>query len=213
MSLFYQLAYRLGVAPWEKASQTHGHLIAALIGREEAERKRPYGSALDLGCGRGFWTIELARRGWQVVGIDSVPKAIREARRRAEAAGVQARFVLGDVTALREAGVGTGFQLLLDLGCFHGLPEEARLAMGRGVTAVAAEDATLLELVWKPARRGPLPRGASPEDLDRAFRGWTIVADDPLASEALPEFLKNADPRCYRLRRSAGGKALVADLK
>ena len=65
---------------------------------------------------------------------------------------------------------------------------------------VAAPGATLLELTWKPARRGPLPRGASPLDLENAFRGWQIVANDPLDPAALPPFLRQADPRCYRLR-------------
>jgi len=51
VSPFYRIAYRLGFAPWEKASETHGHLISALIDREEPERTRPYGRALDLGCG------------------------------------------------------------------------------------------------------------------------------------------------------------------
>ena len=44
----------------------------------------------------------------------------------------------GDVTALREAGVGSGFRLVLDTGTFHGLTDAQREAMGREVTAVAA---------------------------------------------------------------------------
>lgn len=201
MSLFYRVAYRFGFTPWEKAFETHGHLIDALLDRHERGRMPPYGAALDLGCGSGIWTVELARRGWQTVGIDNVPVALDKARRRAEKSGVEVRFVHGDVTALRESGVGSGFQLLLDLGCFHGLNEEQRAAMGREVSAVAAPDAVLLELVWAPARRGPLPRGASRQDLTVAFRGWEIVADDPLDASALPGPLKNTDPRCFWLRR------------
>jgi SAM-dependent methyltransferase len=202
MSLFYKIAYRLGITPWERASETHGHLIAALLDREEAERKLPYGSALDLGCGTGFWAVELARRGWQVVGVDNVPKALSAARERAEAAGVEVRFVLGDVTALQDAGIGSGFRFLLDLGCFHGLNDKQRVTMGREVNAVAASDGVLLELVWAPAHRGPLPRGASRVDLEAAFRGWEVVGEDALDASALPSFLKNVAPRCYRLRRA-----------
>jgi SAM-dependent methyltransferase len=200
MSLFYQAAYRLGITPWEDASATHGHLIASLLEREESGRQPPFGPLLDLGCGSGYWAVWLARRGWNVVGIDNVPKAVRRARKRAQAAGVDIRFIGGDVTALSVAGVGSGFQFLLDLGCFHGLNDGQRAAMGREVSMVAAPGATLLELTWKPARRGPLPRGASPLDLENAFRGWQIVANDPLDPAALPPFLRQADPRCYRLR-------------
>jgi SAM-dependent methyltransferase len=68
--------------------------------RQGARRRRPpYGSALDLGCGSRRWSIELARRGWQVVGVDVVAKAVRRARRRAQDEGVDVTFVEGDVTA------------------------------------------------------------------------------------------------------------------
>ena len=147
MSLFYKIAYQLGITPWERATETHGHLIAALLDQEELGRDPPYGAALDLGCGTGFWTVELARRGWQAVGIDNVPKALRTARKRAAAAGIEARFVHGDITALQKAGVGNNFQFLLDLGCFHGLSDKQRTVMGREVNAVAAPEASLLELV------------------------------------------------------------------
>lgn len=63
--------------------------IDALIEREERERQQPYGTALDLGCGSGIWSVSLAKRGWDVTGIDVVPKAITRADRRAQEAGVR----------------------------------------------------------------------------------------------------------------------------
>ena len=61
----------------------------------------------------------LARRGWEVTGIDVIPKAVSGARRRADETGVVARFVEGSVTALRDAGVGTGYRLVLDVEWRH----------------------------------------------------------------------------------------------
>ena len=59
--------------------------VAARLDREEAERSRPLGRALDLGCGRGQYTPGLARRGWEAVGIDYVLAAIQAAAARAGA--------------------------------------------------------------------------------------------------------------------------------
>jgi methylase of polypeptide subunit release factors len=107
MSLFYKLAYAIGFTPWENAA-THrpaAEQVSALFDREQDERRPPYGSALDLGCGTGHWTIDLALRGWQVTGIELVSNAVSKARERAKDAGVDVQFIQGDVTALRAAGI------------------------------------------------------------------------------------------------------------
>ena len=200
MSLFYTLAYTVGFKPWERAATREAGRIAAMFDREERERQPPHRSALDLGCGTGMQSIELARRGWQVTGIDIVSRAVRDARRRAHAAGVDVRFIDGDATALRAAGFGFG--LVLDFGMFHGLDDAQRAAMGQEVTAVTAPGATLLMIAWAPGRRRPLPRGASRTDITAAFPAWTIIGEEALPASALPGRLKNVNPRIYRLRRN-----------
>jgi SAM-dependent methyltransferase len=72
----YARMYRFGITPWERYGTAAAGSIAALLDREETGRCSPFGRALDLGCGRGQYTRELARRGWQTVGIDCVPAAI-----------------------------------------------------------------------------------------------------------------------------------------
>ena len=69
----YARLYRFGFTPWERYATAAAASIAARLDREEAERSRPLGRALDLGCGRGLYTPELERRGWEAVGIDYVP--------------------------------------------------------------------------------------------------------------------------------------------
>jgi Methyltransferase domain len=200
----YRLAYAIGFHPWEDLAEhpPFAGKLLELVAREEDGDGPPYGSALDLGTGSAVWGTELAKRGWEVTGIDIVEKALRRAGERIEAAGVEMRLVSGDVTSLREAGVGSGFRLLLDTGTFHGLTDEQRVAMGNEVSAVAAPDATLILDCFAPRHRGPLPRGASRDDVERAFRGWRItdveVADtepDPIAR------LFRFDEHFYRLRR------------
>jgi SAM-dependent methyltransferase len=173
-----------------------------MFDREELERSAPYGQALDLGCGTGMQSVELARRGWQVTGVEIVPKALRIARERARQAGLEVQFVDGDVTTLRAAGVGSGFRFVLDFGLFHGLTDAQRQAMGREVSAVAAADATLLMIAWARGHRGPLPRGASRADIDASLAGWAVIAEDAIPASALPGPLRNADLRLYRLRRT-----------
>jgi 2-polyprenyl-3-methyl-5-hydroxy-6-metoxy-1,4-benzoquinol methylase len=75
----YARMYRFGITPWERYATAAAASIAARLDREETERSRPLGRALDLGCGRGLYTPELARRGWEAVGIDYVPAAIEVA--------------------------------------------------------------------------------------------------------------------------------------
>lgn len=201
MSRWYRFLYRVGFTPWEQDAATLAPQFNTLLALEEARREPPYGPALDLGCGTGRWSVELARRSWQVVGVDVVPKAVHTARQRAQAAGVDIKFCDGDVTALRDAGVGSGFSFFLDVECFNHLNDSQRGAMGREVNAVASDDATLLLLAWARARRGPLPPGASREDRQTAFPGWQIVEEQPYDGE-LPPPLKNVAPRWYRLARS-----------
>ena len=206
MSLAYRILYGLGVTPWEQVAKLP-HVterISALFARQEAGREPPYGPVLDLGCGSGIWSVELAARGWQVTGIDFVPKALRRARERAREAGVEMRLIEGDVTKLRSTRVGSGFPFLMDFGLFHDeLTDEQRAAMGREVSAVAAPGATLLMLAWAPGRRGPLPRGASRSDIEAAYPAWKVIDEDGLDPSGAPlyRFVKKAEPRFYWLRR------------
>jgi SAM-dependent methyltransferase len=201
----YELAYRIGFHPWEDAEEQPAFIesFSALLDREEQGRTAPYGAALDLGTGNGTWGIKLAERGWQVTGLDIVERVLERARARIREAGVEMRALHGDVTALRPEELGADYRLLLDTGTFHGLGDAERLAMGRGVDAIAAADATVLLIAWDPKRRGPLPRGVSREEVAAAFPGWEVFDAGPSGFEAPKpvELLLRPGERWYRLRR------------
>ena len=171
--------------------------------REEGGSDPPFGRALDIGTGSGVWGIELAKRGWDVTGIDFVEKALERARDRVTDAGVEMSLVQGDVTALPESDVGSGFRLILDTGTFHDFDEEQRVGMARGIDAVASEDATVLLLAW-PRRRRPLIRGVERAEIEAAFDGWRITDVEP-SHFRLPkplELLLRPDEHWYRLGRA-----------
>lgn len=67
--------------------------IVALLARQGIEG----GKVLELACGACAHGIELARQGWEVVGVDRAPAMLDEAQRRAAGAGVQIETVEADV--------------------------------------------------------------------------------------------------------------------
>lgn len=194
MSIGYRLAYRLGLTPWEKAGEAFGPQLDALLDKVEGTR------ALDVGCGTGEHAVRLAQRGWDVLGIDNVPLPLTKARSRATSAGVDARFAQADVTALGDV-VGEPVQLVLDVGCFHGLPDSARPGYGQELTRVTDEGGVLLLFAFGPGKRGPLPRGASRSDVQAALAGWELTAQEAADTSGMPGPLKSAAPQWYRLER------------
>jgi SAM-dependent methyltransferase len=200
----YRLAYKIGFHPWEDALDQPAFTakITELFEREEGGRNAPYGRALDIGTGSGIWGIELAKRGWQVTGVDIIEKALERARERTTAEGVEMGLVHGDVTDLAAAGVGDGFRLVLDTGTFHDFDTEQQQAMGRGVDTVAAPDATVLLICW-PRRRRPLIRGVERDEIEAAFPGWKITDVEPSGFSAPKplELILRPDEHWYRLRR------------
>ena len=178
--------------------------LSRLLDAEEHGRTRPYGRALDLGAGSGIWAVELAKRGWDVTGVDLVDKALERADDRGREAGVSIRFLNADVTKLNTAGIASDFRLLLDTGTFHGLSPADREATGRQMDAVAAPDATLLILAWTHRRRGPLPRGVDRHEIAAAFPRWQVTDAGPTGFRAPKpvELLLRPGERWYRLLRA-----------
>ena len=177
MSLFFRAAYLVGFKPWDSGVPPP-QLVAVVEGSDAL----PPQKALDLGCGTGTNSIYMARHGWDVTGIDFVPRAVTLAKRKAAEAQVLPRLLVGDVTRLTDLGIGTDYSLLLDLGCFHSIPDAGRDAYVRGVTAVAHAGATLLIFGFvrgdgRASRVGP--RGLAPAEVAQRFAGgWDVAAEN-----------------------------------
>ncbi len=85
-------------------------LVQALDQRESV------GSALDLGCGAGTYSLYMAARGYAVTAIDFMPEAIDIVRQRAAAAGQTIEAVRADITTW---SCDKQFDVVLDVGCLH----------------------------------------------------------------------------------------------
>jgi 2-polyprenyl-3-methyl-5-hydroxy-6-metoxy-1,4-benzoquinol methylase len=68
---------------------------------DDALENLSVGTALDLGCGIGTNALKLAAKGWSVVGIDWAERAIELASEAAKQRGLDARFVVDDITSWR----------------------------------------------------------------------------------------------------------------
>ena len=196
VSAGYALAYRLGLTPWERYGKAAVEHIAVLLDREEAERPRPPGRALDLGCGRGQKTHELAVRGWDAVGVDFIPRAVEAARRTGRS---DATFAVADVTSLEQAGLGT-FDFFLDAGCFQHLDAQQRRNAGEGITALANPGATLLMLEFRATRMRSVVGGVAREEVEASFPAWDMLSVEPADTGGLGWPLTRTAPQWYRLR-------------
>jgi cyclopropane fatty-acyl-phospholipid synthase-like methyltransferase len=83
--------YQSGDMPWEKGEASPG-LVDFLAARKNLSGK----SVCIPGCGTGHDVRVWARAGFAATGLDIAPSAIRLARERTAAAGLEARFLKSD---------------------------------------------------------------------------------------------------------------------
>ena len=118
MNLLHSLKFNLsyfGKAPWDTGI-TPPELYDFIA-------SHPAGRALDIGCGTGTNVITLINAGWQATGFDFAPRAIQIAKQKLKRAGIQAEVFTDDATQMKK--VHGQFDLVLDIGCFHGIENKA----------------------------------------------------------------------------------------
>jgi SAM-dependent methyltransferase len=97
---FWRFTYDRESAAWGRRRDEPPHReLVERIAEELADAVPPPGPVADLGCGPGAHALALARRGYDVVGVDGSPRMVAVARARAERERVEARFEVHDVSA------------------------------------------------------------------------------------------------------------------
>jgi SAM-dependent methyltransferase len=111
----------------------------------------PPARVLDVACGYGRHSVELARRGFQVTGLDLSDVQLGRARETAAAAGVAPEFVLGDSRAMPfEAEFDAAINMFLSFGYFQ--TDEEHLALLRGVARALRPGGRFLMDFWNRER-------------------------------------------------------------
>jgi SAM-dependent methyltransferase len=108
---------------------------------------RPGARVLDLACGIGRHSLELARRGFQVVGVDLSQACIDNARRGADDQGVEVEFVRGDLRELQYQGE---FEAAINMFTAFGYLEsdqENQAVLDRASRSLAAGGALFMDVV------------------------------------------------------------------
>jgi SAM-dependent methyltransferase len=67
----------------------------------EELKLKPGSSVLDIGCGTGRHAVELAKRGYEVTGVDISSGMLAEARKATKRAGVRVEWIRADATKFR----------------------------------------------------------------------------------------------------------------
>lgn len=80
-------------------------------------RLKPGMKILDLACGRGRHSLELAKRGFQVTGLDYSKPFLREAKRLAtqHKVSAHAKFIHGDMRKIRDRFAPNSFDAVVSL--------------------------------------------------------------------------------------------------
>ncbi|MCS7039394.1 MAG: class I SAM-dependent methyltransferase, partial [Anaerolineae bacterium] len=122
---YWDVRYRENNAPWDQG------IVAPEVRAFVAEHPGDGRWALDIGCGTGTHSRELARHGYRVVGLDLSWVALRRALTAARQEGLPWYGVQADATDL--ILVQQSFAVTLDIGCFHGLTPEQQQRYAAGL--------------------------------------------------------------------------------
>ncbi len=123
---------------------------------ERAVRAPAGARMLDVGCGLGLQTVEIAARGYQMHGVDISPTMISRARDEAKDRGVKVVFDQGD---MREMGFEEPFSALLCWGTTFGYFDEEtnERVVQQFHQALAPDGILLLEVVNRDFMIGSQP--------------------------------------------------------
>ncbi len=185
----------LGTPPWEIGRPQS--VVVAL-----ADCDAFHGHILDVACGTGDNALFLAHRGFNVLAIDGVERAIELAREKARGAVRAPRFLVAD--ALDLARLNNTFDTVLDCGLFHTLTDEGRAHYLKSLAEVMPAGGVLHILCFsddEPDWGGP--RRVTRLELEQLGPGFFLEEMEPARFETL---IADAGAAAWRASYTFGGR-------
>ncbi|MFQ5328426.1 MAG: class I SAM-dependent methyltransferase [Thermodesulfobacteriota bacterium] len=147
---FFSKAYSNGYTPWsemKRVDEVEGEFIDYIRRIRETVIT---GNALDIGCGEGRISRLLARKGFDVLGVDYVKaplvKAVESFRGKSDRSRGACAFILGDV--LQWPFLAGSFDIAVDNGCLHHIIKRDWRRYIAGLLRVTKPDSFLILTVF-----------------------------------------------------------------
>jgi len=115
------------------------------------------GRVLELGCGTGTNALFLAQAGFDVTAVDLSEVALKQARKKADAAKASINFIQSDITTLPD--LGAPFPFVFDRGTFHIVRTINLAGIQKTLTNMIAVDGLYLVLAGNANEDGPTDKG------------------------------------------------------
>ena len=106
---------------WEKTQEEVINIISLL-------KIDPGASVLDLCCGPGRHSLELARRGFSVIGVDRTRNYLEKARKQAETEGLKVEFIQKDMRSFCKPNTfDVAINLFASFGYFEDIKDDKQV--------------------------------------------------------------------------------------
>jgi ubiquinone/menaquinone biosynthesis C-methylase UbiE len=169
---------------------------------------------LDVGCGAGYFSRQMARRGAHVIGIDISPRMIEQARRVEATTPLGIEYRIGDAAAIDAVFPAESFDAATSCLALQDMPAVAEVL--RGIRTVLRPNGRFVASITHPCSNTPFRAWARDEAgrkrwlcLDRYFEqgpiecawpNWAYEFTTPLAHATLEDWFEWILKAGFRIR-------------
>lgn len=190
----------LGPSLWsEEAFAAAAQLVPLLLRLAKPTGKK----VLDLGCGPGRFAIPLAKRGFQVTGVDRTKCYLHKARARVRRAGARVEWIQADMREfVRPDTYDFAISMFTSLGYFDNKEGDVQVVgnlfrslRAGGVCLIDVMGKEVLARIWQPTTSEVLADGTLSVMQHEVLDDWTRVHNEW-------HFIRNGKATVYRFHHT-----------